>query len=184
MKRQWVMVAAVPVLAAVLYTLQRADESESSVQVAAAALPRYVARDATLTRFDMDGAAALRGTASSVEYFDDDSGQATDLQADLLAEGDAQWHLSAPAGTMPAHERRIRLDGPVLAKGEWPDTGSPLTVDTTQVWIDPDAHQFETRETVHLNSEARFGTAVGMRVDWDERHLQLLHNVKMTYVAP
>ena len=184
MKRQWVMLAAVPVLAAVLYTLQRADESESSVEISPAALPRYVAHDATLTRFDTDGTATLRGSASSVEYFEDDSGQAHDLQVDLLADGEPQWHLSSPTGTMPARERRILLDGPVLAKGEWPDSDSPLTVDTTQVWIDPDTHQFETRDAVRLNSEARYGTADGMRVNWDERHLQLLHNVKMTYVAP
>jgi LPS export ABC transporter protein LptC len=178
------MLAAVPVLAAVLYTLQRADESQSTAEVTPAALPRYVAHDATLVRFDTDGIATLRGAASSVEYFDDDSGQAHELQVDLLAEGEPQWHLSSPTGTMPAHERRILLGGPVLAKGEWPDNNSPLTIDTTQVWVDPDTHQFETRDAVRLNSEVRYGTSDGMRVNWDERHLQLLHNVKMTYVAP
>ena len=154
------------------------------METTAAALPRYTARQATLTRFDAEGVLVLRGKASSVEYFDDDSGQAHDLQVELLADGETQWQLSSPAGTMPAHERRILLAGDVLAKGEWPDSGIPLTVDTTQVWIDTDTHQFDTREAVHLNSEARYGSADGMRVNWDDRHLQLLHNVKMTYVAP
>ena len=185
MKRQWVLLAAVPVLGSVLLTLQRADQSESASEVAPVALPRYIARDATLTRFDAEGAVALRGSASSVEYFDDDSGQARDLQLELPSEeGGTQWQLSSPTGTMPAHEHRILLDGAVNARGEWPDTGEPLTLDTTQVWIDTDTHQFESREAVQINSQSRTGNAVGMRVNWEERHLQLLHNVKMTYVAP
>lgn len=184
MKRQWLLAAAVPVLGAVLFTLQRADQSESSVEVSAAALPKYVAHDATLTRFDTEGLATLHGTASSVEYFDDDSGQAHDLNVDLLSDGESQWQLSAPTGRLPPHDHRILLDGDVLAKGNWPDSGNPLTIATTQVWVDPETHQFDTRAAVRLNSEARYGTADGLRVNWDERHLQLLHNVKMTYVAP
>jgi LPS export ABC transporter protein LptC len=183
-KRQWVLLAAVPVLGAVLLTLQRADQSESTAEMTPAALPRYTARQATLSRFDAEGVNTLRGTADSVEYFDDDSSQAADLHVDLISDGAVQWQLAAPTGTMPPHERRILLGGPVNAKGEWPDNGVPMTIDTTQVWVDTDSHQFETRERVNVNSEARYGTAVGMRVNWDERHLQLLHNVKMTYVAP
>jgi LPS export ABC transporter protein LptC len=183
-KRQWVLwIAAVPILGAVLYTLQRADETETVTPVATVALPRYTVRDAQLTRFDTEGVATLHANSSSIEYFDDDSGQAHDLQADLLSDGDATWHLSAPTGTLPPHDHRILLGGPVLASGEWPDNGAPLSIDTTQVWVDPDSHLFETREPLTINGEARHGSAVGMRVNWDERRLQLLHNVKMTYVV-
>jgi LPS export ABC transporter protein LptC len=183
-KRQWVLwLAAVPILGAVLYTLQRADQAETITETAATALPRYIVRNAQLTRYDTDGSATLHAAASSIEYFDDDSSQAHDLQAELLSDGEATWHLSSPTGTMPPREHRILLGGPVLASGEWPDNGAPLSVDTTQVWVDPDSHQFETREPLTINGEARHGSAVGMRVNWDERRLQLLHNVKMTYVV-
>src|SRR3569623_947025 len=157
---------------------------ETPSPTSATALPRYTARDATLTRFDSDGTATLHATASSVEYFDDDSGKAHDVQADLLADGDMSWTRSSPIATLPAHERRILLDGPVIAKGHWPDNDAPLTIATNKVWVDPETHQFETREAAQLNSEARYGSATGLRANWDERRLQLLHNVKMTYVAP
>ena len=183
MKRYVLALMAIPVLGALLYTFQRVDEGGAIVPVETVALPRYTVYDATLMRFDNDGAATLRGKATSVAYFDDESGHATNLQADTLADDEVTWHLTSPTATMPAHDRRILLEGPVVANGQWPDTGEDLTVDTTQVWVDTDAHQFDSRQPVKLQSASRNGTAVGLRVDWQDRRMQLLHNVKMTYAA-
>jgi LPS export ABC transporter protein LptC len=183
MKRYVLPLLAIPVLGALLYTFQRVDEGGTIVPAEAVALPRYTVYDAVLTRFDTDGSATLRGKASSVAYFDDESGHATDLQADMLADDEATWHLSSPTATMPARDRRILLEGPVVANGRWPDSGEDLTVGATQVWVDTDTHQFDSRQGVTLKSASRNGSAVGVRVDWQDRRMQLLHNVKMTYVT-
>jgi lipopolysaccharide export system protein LptC len=73
------------------------------------------------------------------------------------------------------------LDGPVVATGQWPDSGETVTVRTDWLWVEPDLHQIQTDAPVKLQSPSRNGSAVGLRSDWSARRLQLLHNVNMTY---
>ncbi|MDR3415167.1 MAG: LPS export ABC transporter periplasmic protein LptC [Nevskia sp.] len=171
-------------MAGLLYTFQRMDSTSVQVQSAPGGLPRYTLADAELTRFDSDGSPTLLGQAATIEYFDDQSGRAQDLQADLIADGDKTWHLTSPAATLPAHQHRFMLEGPVLASGQWPDSGDELTVRTQHLWVDPDRHEIDTDAPVDLQSPSRTGSAVGMRADWTEQSMQLQRNVKMSYEPP
>jgi LPS export ABC transporter protein LptC len=172
----------VPALGGLFYTLQRMDDSGGgSGAEPVSQLPRYTLTTAELTRYDADGNANLFGTADSVEYFDDQSGRAHNLAVDLVASDDKTWHVTSPSATLPAHQRRFMLDGPVVATGHWPDSGEAVTVHTDRLWIEPELHQIQTDAPVHLQSPSRTGDAVGMRSDWSARRLQLLHNVNMTY---
>ena len=175
----------VPALGGLFFTLQRMDDSGGAGSPEASTeLPRYTLHMAELTRFDADGNPNLFGTADSVEYFDDQSGRAHNLAMDLVASDDKTWHLTSPAATLPARERRFMLEGPVVANGQWPDSGEKLTIRTDRLWIEPDQHQIQTDAPVHLQSPTRTGDAVGLRSDWTARRLQLLHDVNMTYQAP
>ena len=183
-KPAWTWLAAVPILAALIYSFERQEAGESLQTEEVAVLPRYTLTDADLVRYNSDGDMVLRGKASSIEYFDDDSRHAADLDADLLSDSEVRWHLTSPTATEPQKDRRILLEDKVVAKGQWPDSEEPLTATTSRVWVDPETRQFETSEPVAVDSEDRKGTAIGMRVDWQEHRLQLLRSVKMTYAAP
>lgn len=174
----------VPALGGLFYTFQRMDNSLVETPLEPAALPRYTVSGADLLRFDTEGQPYLRGQAETIEYFDDQSGQAHALDVDLVADDDRTWHLTSPSATLPPHQRRFMLDGPVLASGEWPDSGEPLDVRTERLWVDPDRHLIDTDAAVQVHSASRSGSAVGLRSDWAGQSMQLLHNVKMNYQAP
>lgn len=173
----------VPALGGLFYTFQRMDNSSPETPEAPTTLPRYTLSDAELTRFDTDGGISLSGQAETIDYFDDQSGRAQNLVMDLLTDDDKTWHVTAPAANLPAHQRRFMLEGPVVANGQWPDNGENVAVHTDRLWIDPDRHEIDTDAPVDLRSPMRNGTAVGLRSDWDEQTLQLLHNVHMIYTT-
>lgn len=175
----------IPLLGGLFYTFQRMDNSlVESPEAPSASLPRYTLSGATLTRFDADGEPNLRGKADAIEYYDDQSGHAHNLQVDLVADDDSAWHLTSPTATLPPHQRRFMLDGPVVASGQWPDNGEDVALHTDRLWVDPDRHEIDTDAAVEVQSRSRSGTAVGLRSDWVARSMQLLHNVKMTYQTP
>ena len=177
-------VLLVPALAALFYTFERMDNSMVETPSAPSTLPRYTLGTADLVRYDTDGEPYLHGQADSIEYFDDQSGRAHNIQVNLTSDEDHPWHVTSPSATLPPHQHRFMLDGPVLANGVWPDNAEPLSLRTDRLWIDPDRHLIETDAPVEVHSVSRNGNAVGLRSDWVTQSMQLLHNVKMTYQAP
>jgi LPS export ABC transporter protein LptC len=174
----------VPAVFGLFYTFQRMDNSIVESTAAPPTLPRYTVEGAELSRFDADGSPTLYGVADTIDYFDDQSGRARNLQVDLLQDAEKTWHVAAPAATLPAYQRRFMLEGPVVATGSWPDDGQALTIHTDRLWIDPDRHQIDTDAPINLASSGRNGSATGLRSDWTAQSMQLLHNVKMTYETP
>jgi LPS export ABC transporter protein LptC len=181
--RRLIPLLLVPALAGLFFTFQRMDNSIVETAQAPAALPRYTLSGAELTRFDSDGSASLYGQADTVDYFDDQSARAQNLRMDLLAEGEATWHLTAPAANLPARQRRFMLEGPVVANSRFPDNDEPFAAHTDYLWVDPDLHEVDTDAPVDVKSQHRNGNAVGLRSDWAEQTLVLLHNVRMNYAA-
>jgi LPS export ABC transporter protein LptC len=181
------LVAALSI-AGMLYTFGMLESGGLQSSEAGSALPRYTLNEAELSRYDSEGEPSLLGRAQSIEYFDDESGRAEQLQVDVLNGEAAPWHLSSPLASLPAGqrpgERKILLQAPVLVSGRWPDNGEALQIETERLWLDADAHQFYTDAAVKLDSRARDGTAVGLRADWRQRSLRLLHDVKLHYDAP
>ena len=173
-----------PALAGLFYTFQRMDSTDIGTPEVPVALPRYTLTIAEFSRYDNYGNPSLGGTADSVEYYDDQSGTAHGLDLELLTSGGSVWRVQAPSAELPAHQRRMRLDGPVVAHGRWPDSDEEITVKTDHLWIDPDARLFDTDAPVDLVSSGRTGSAVGLRGDWAGRGLQLLDDVKMNYETP
>lgn len=182
--RKLIPLLLVPALAGLFFTFQRMDNSTIEMPAAAQSLPRYTLAGAELTRFDTDGEPMLLGQAQSMDYFDDASGRAHELKLDLLSGGATPWHLAAPAATLPAHQHRFLLEGPVVADGRWPDSGEPVQLLTDRVWVDPDRRELQTDAPLQWQGPVRSGDAVGMRADWGGHSLQLSHNVKMHYEAP
>jgi LPS export ABC transporter protein LptC len=168
-------------LAAMLWSLQRHEHDAIVPATDAAHPPRYLIDVARLSRFNDEGRLTVRGTATDLEYFDDESARAKNLDADTFDDDQNSWNVTSPSVFMPAQTRKFLLEGNVVAKGKWPDSGLPVTVRTTQLWVDPDTHLLSTEQDVTLDSDGRDGSGTGLRADWVARRLQLLHNVKMRY---
>lgn len=181
MTRTAVAAIAVAALAGLLYTLNRIDDVAVVATTVDDRLPRYTLSNAELTRYDADGEAALKATASSLEYFDDESAQATTLVLDVLSGARTPWHITAPTGTLAPGSRVMTLSGNVIADGQWPDNGEAVTVRSPTMKIDPDAHLLSTDADVSADSRTRKGTATGMTANWTQQDLRLLNNVKMRY---
>jgi len=170
-------------LIGLLYTLQRSNDVAITPAPEPNALPRYTLTNAVLTRYDTDGRPALRGHAQTLDYYDDESAHAENLQLDLLSTARAPWRATAPSGMLPAHSHRFLLEGNVVAEGRWPDNNEALTIRTEQLWVDPDQHSLQTDRPVTLTGATRDGSAVGVKANWVEQNMELLNDVKMHYEA-
>jgi LPS export ABC transporter protein LptC len=168
-------------LGAMLWSLQQFEREGVVVGEVSDRAPRYLVDNAVLDRFDETGVHVLHGTATHLQYFDDESAKARDLDATTLVDDQPGWNLTSPSALLPAKSKRFLLQGDVVARGKWPDNGLPVTVRTTEVWIDPATHVLNTDENVAIDSDGRDGTATGLRADWIARRVELLHNVKMRY---
>jgi LPS export ABC transporter protein LptC len=182
--RKLIPLLLVPALGGLFYTFHRLDNAGIEAPPPAADLPRYTVENAVLMRFDADGATQMQGHADSIDYFDDASGRAHGLQFDLLSGSETPWHLTAPAASLPAHQHRFLVEGPVVANGAWPDSGEQLELHTDRLWVDPDRHELQTDSPLDWTGPTRSGDAIGMRADWAGRRLQLLHDVRMHYEKP
>ncbi len=169
--------------AGLLYTLQKIDDVALTAPPVDNKVPRYTMNDAVLTRYDDAGIPSMHATADRLEYFDDESAHAEMLKLDVLSGATTPWHLSAPSAMLPAHARTFLLEGAVVADGNWPDNAEPVTVRTTQLWVDPDTHQLRTERGITFESASRDGSATGLRANWIDRNMNLLNDVKMHYEA-
>jgi len=170
-------------LAGLLFTLSRIDDVAVEPAAPDNRLPRYTLTGAELTRYDVQGQPALKATAATLEYFDDESAQATTLVLDVISGPTTSWHIEAPTGTLKPGSREMRLEGDVVANGNWPDNGEPVTLKTPTLWVDPDSHTLRTDAVVQAASRTRNGSATGMNANWVQHDLHLLNNVKMRYEA-
>lgn len=172
---------AVVALAAVLFSLNRIDDIALAPEGGGERLPRYTLSEAELVRYDTDGQPALKARAATLEYYDDESANATTLVVDVLAGPKTPWHLEAPSGRIEPGSRELILDGAVIATGQWPDNGEALVLRTPRLNVDPERHLLHTKAPIEAVSRTRNGTAVGMTADWVAQDLRLLNKVKMRH---
>lgn len=176
-------VAGIATLAvgALLFSINRIDDIAPAGEATPERLPRYTLSQAELIRYDADGQPALRARAESLEYFDDESAQASVLVVDVLSGPKTPWHLEAPSGALPTGSRELMLTGGVVATGTWPDTGEALVLRTPTLGVDPDRHLLRTDAPIEADSATRTGTAVGLTADWVAQDLRLLNQVRMRH---
>lgn len=157
-------------------------EPELPAEPDAARAPRYSLKGVQWTRLNAEGVREFTATADSADYFDDESAHYDQLQVDVVGIGKTPWTLSSPSGLAPPHERRISMQGPVVAEGAWPD-GEPVTLRMQQLWVDPAKQQLQTEEGVAFESASRNGRSKGLQADWAKQTVQLLGDVRMQYVS-
>lgn len=147
------------------------------------ASPNYTASAVDLQRFNRQGELIIQGHAAMVQYFDDGSMHAEQLELTALGTH-SPWHMTAEAADMEGRDKPINLSGPVKADSRWPDNQETLHLQTPKLQIDPNTHRITTDARVDLTGVTRNANARGLRADFAGRMVQLLNDVHMTYVVP
>ncbi len=168
---------------ALVYSLLRSAPPATAPNLIGDGAPRYALQDVEMTRYDLNGVPRLHATAAKIDQYTDGSIVGTTLDVTTL-QGPQAWTASAPRGDIAGRGQPIHLTGDVVAHGQWPDTGAPLTFTTPTLWIDATAHTLHTDSKVALASSARNGTATGLRADWLTQQLSLLNDVYLNYDVP
>ncbi len=156
--------------------------TESTAQEDNGPRPRYALRDAEWTRLDTDGKAQFHITAATINYYENESAIMSNMTMDGLGGEKGAWTLSSPAGEMPAHQERILLKKPVVITGQSDQTGGPIKLFTDQLWVDNTRKEIYTESPLRMTQGEQQATATGMNADWAGEKLNLLHDVKVTYV--
>ena len=177
------LVPAIAVLMlAVAFFGFRGEEGPATEAAATSEQPRYVLRGAEWSSFDESGKLQFQGSASNIDYFDDESARLTTFALQVFGQEGSPWTATAPEGYSPPGGReKLQLRGGVEGKGRFPD-GEPMVFRTPQLWVDSKAETITTDDKVDLESKSRTASARGMKVVGPKQQMSLLHEVEMQYV--
>ena len=169
------------VLGALIFIAMGLREPPVETAAPVTAPPRYVLTGAQWVRLGAQGQPEFRAQADSIEYFADESIQLHTITLDALGGMSSPWNLQAPAGMVPPRERRVLLEGGVVAKGQYAN-GAPIEFTTPVLWIDLLRRELRTDSPVLLESDLRRASARGLRADFSGDSVQLLNEVQVEYV--
>lgn len=142
--------------------------------------PRYELNTVHWQRLGENGQIEFRAQAQRLRQYGDDSAELSELQLDALGGLDSPWQIRAPSGTVPSRQKRIRLNGPVVANGRLtPNEPAQLTAES--MWVDSTKKELSTDGPVTVKTPTRSAQARGLRTDFKGRQLNLLHEVEVTY---
>lgn len=179
---RWMMLVLVAVAGAAALALmgERLQEPVVVTPPPSVELPRYSVTGAEWIRLDAGGQPEMRARAGVIDYFADDSARLSDLTLDSLGGSTSPWQMHSPTGRVPPHERRLLLEGEVLASGVYGD--EPVSFKTRELWVDLLRREFRTDAPVVLDSPFRRASARGLRADFAGTTVQLLNDVEVDYV--
>lgn len=145
--------------------------------------PRYVVQQARWLRLGADGQPQFRAQAAEIRFYADESAQMDTLTLDALGGFDSPWQVRSTAGSVPAGQKRIRLQGAVSAEGRVLD-GEPAQFRTTELWVDPELEQLSSPRPVQIETPTRSATAGGLRTDFKGQAVALSGPVAVRYALP
>jgi LPS export ABC transporter protein LptC len=180
MRILYLLIPAALVAAALIFTFYGFEEAPETTAAPSVEPPRYAATSVQWLRLGAEGEPEFRVDAATFDYYADESVAMTKVRLDALGGYSSPWHIEAPRGSAPPHERQLRLSGGVRATGDLATERVALT--TSRLWVDLLRRELHTDAEVRLQTEYRTATARGMRSDFDGERVQLLNDVKMDYV--
>lgn len=184
MGRLLTLIVVLALSVALLMSVRSFDRSniETAAQDDNGPRPRYALRDAEWTRLGADGKTQFHITATTIDYYENKSAIIGNMTMDGLGGNKGSWTLTSPAGEMPSNQERILLKKPVVVTGLPNRGGEPIKLFTDQMWVDSKRKEIYTESPLRMTQGEQQATATGMNADWAGEKLNLLHDVKVTYV--
>lgn len=142
----------------------------------------YFMTEARLVGTGEDGRALYRVSAATAsQSLADGAVKMEDVRMIYDPLTDIPWDVRADTGRMPPDGKIIELEGNVVAmtrEGE----GSPTTIRTDYLEMDPETFVAETSRKVTVEYQGHEVYATGMRLYLREERLQLISNVNGKFV--
>lgn len=180
MRTLYILGAALLLVAALFFAWQGLQAPPSEARAEAPEPPRYAVTGAEWVRLGSRGEPEFRAQAAAIDYYADGTVKLRTITVDALGGHGSPWHVEAPAGEAPPQERRLLLTGDVHAVGQHA-SGTPVTFNTTRLWVDLLRRELHTEAPVQLQTDFRSASARGLRADFAGERVQLLNDVRVDY---
>ncbi len=145
--------------------------------------PDYYMEQFVTTSLNAMGQPAYKLYADNLlHYPDDDSATLEKPHLVVFRDEKEFWDIRADAGLVLNSGESVLLQGKVIILRVMPDDVEALQVTTSDLTVRPDDKYAETAAEVTIKDDRGVTTAVGMWADLNKRRVELLSNVRGTYV--
>ena len=147
--------------------------------------PDYYAENMTIYSMDKTGDLQYQLEVSHLEHYPDDQSMLLSYpQMILYQDQHPSWTITSDNGTVTANGKEVTLSNNVIAKLTEKENVTQMKLTTEDLLVRPDKKYAETDNNVLLQDENGSTRAKGMKADIEKNRIQLLSNVRGTYVSP
>ncbi len=175
------LLAMIALLSGWLVKLTGVDEFNNTTPLAHS--PDYFSKGYTKWAMNAQGQVNSQLSADSMIHYSDD--RTTQLLSPLMFFYNAAsppWQIKAETGTLSADGNNLLLAGRVTATRAKAEGFKALSINTTNLKVNPATRYAETNEWVELLNPPNRTTGTGMKLVFAKPiHLELLANVKGNY---
>lgn len=137
------------------------------------------------TKWEMDENGRLKSKLVAEEMTHSTNYWATNTKKPIMYffnENKPPWIIESETGVLSKDGLKLQLNGKVKITRDKSDGAKPLTVNTSNLLVNPKTSYAETKAWVELISSPHITTGTGMKVIFKEPiHLELLSKVKGKY---
>jgi lipopolysaccharide export system protein LptC len=148
--------------------------------------PDYYMREVLSTEMNEDGVPKHQlFTRHLVHFPEDDRTELTAPRLTIHQQDGTVWTVQADKGTIEQNTEEIFLQGDVIINRppiSEQDTSQAVQIITQDLWVDPNDKTARTDEPVRLTRKDVTVNATGLRADLDNETMELMANVRGTYV--
>jgi lipopolysaccharide export system protein LptC len=143
----------------------------------------YSIEDFKLSLIDSQGKMQYHlSAASMLHYKQSDQTQLQEPSLELQRTAEEQWKIEARKGQVSPRGKDLSLQGMVRIERTATETLEPFTMTTESLQISTSKNTVSTEDSVHLEGSGISIRAKGMFADLDQDKIQLLANVRVSYV--
>lgn len=147
--------------------------------------PDYYADNLVIYSMNKAGRLDYQLTMSHLEHYpDDDSLLVSKPQMILFQNQHPSWKITSEHGTIRHNGEEIWLSNNVVAKLSEKNNSDVMTLTTENLLMRPSEKYAETSSNVLLQDKSGITRAKGMKANIENNRIQLLSNVRGTYVSP
>jgi lipopolysaccharide export system protein LptC len=170
------------VAAIVSWYIAREDDVIATNQEGDGAYLGYYLTDARILGTDEDGTLLYEIRADRAEQQRDDSIVFSDVKIEYSPATDVPWTISAESAAIYPAEKRIFLEGNVLATSSEGFSGEETELRTPSLELDPARYVAETDERIEILIGERSLNGTGMLASLDENRLEIKSNVSGRFI--
>ncbi len=178
----WIIVLALVLLGLFIFEPDvRQSFKPSAKNTPAEPTPDYILTNATRTEMNDEGQAKYRIFVKRLRHYQESDRSEFDAPVLTIVRDNAKWTVTSDAGQATQGGKEIQLWGNVVVL-KHKTAGEPETqLDTEKLTFWPEQDLAETQSPVVIRQGKQQIHAVGMKVKLEERHIELLSNVRGHY---